>query len=97
MGKRIVFIMNIVFLAIIVTLLYQAFRIYLLKEEIDTEIMMLEEKIDKYSEKKKKLEEKISNFSEEEKVERIARDRLNLKKEGETVYQVINSNTGQEK
>ena len=42
-----------------------------------------------YTEKKKKLEENIRNFSEEEKVERIARDRLNLKKEGEVVYKIV--------
>ena len=28
-------------------------------------------------------------FSEEEKIERIARDRLNMKKEGEIIYKVV--------
>ena len=68
---------------------YQAFRIYLMKESINTEIIMLEEKVNEYAEKKKNLQSKIDNFSEEEKIERIARDRLNMKKEGEIIYKVV--------
>ena len=50
---------------------------------------MLEEKVNEYAEKKKNLQNKIDNFSEEEKIERIARDRLNMKKEGEIIYKVV--------
>jgi putative septum formation initiator len=60
-----------------------------MKESINTEIIMLEEKVNEYAEKKKNLQSKIDNFSEEEKIERIARDRLNMKKEGEVVYKVV--------
>ena len=60
-----------------------------MKESINTEIMMLEEKVNEYTEKKKNLQSKIDNFSEEEKIERLARDRLNMKKEGEIVYKVV--------
>ena len=70
-------------------MLYQAFRIYLMKESINTEIIMLEEKVNEYADKKKNLQSKIDNFSEEEKIERIARDRLNMKKEGEIIYKVV--------
>ena len=38
---------------------------------------------------KKKLESNIKNFSEEEKIERVARDKLNLKKEGEVTYKIV--------
>ena len=39
-----------------------------MKESINTEIMMLEEKSNEYTEKKRKnLQSKIDNFSEEEK------------------------------
>lgn len=60
-----------------------------MKESINTEIIMLEEKVNEYAEKKKNLQSKIDNFSEEEKIERIARDRLNMKKEGEIIYKVV--------
>ena len=60
-----------------------------MKESINTEIIMLEEKVNEYADKKKNLQSKIDNFSEEEKIERIARDRLNMKKEGEVVYKVV--------
>ncbi len=89
MRKKIMIIVNAVFLLVVVTLFYQAFKIYLMRGSIEEEIVVLEEKMTEYTEKKKKLEENIRNFSEEEKVERIARDRLNLKKEGEVVYKIV--------
>ena len=89
MGKKLFLIFNIGFIMLIGMMLYQAFRIYLMKESINTEIIMLEEKVNEYADKKKNLQNKIDNFSEEEKIERIARDRLNMKKEGEVVYKVV--------
>ena len=83
MGKKLFVVFNIGFVLLLGIMLYQAFRIYLMKESINTEIIMLEEKVNEYAEKKKNLQSKIDNFSEEEKIERIARDRLNMKKEGE--------------
>lgn len=89
MGKKLFVVFNIGFVLLLGIMLYQAFRIYLMKESINTEIIMLEEKVNEYAEKKKNLQSKIDNFSEEEKIERIARDRLNMKKEGEIVYKVV--------
>ncbi|MBF1336431.1 MAG: septum formation initiator family protein [Leptotrichia sp.] len=89
MGKKLFIVFNIGFVLLLGIMLYQAFRIYLMKESINTEIIMLEEKVNEYAEKKKNLQSKIDNFSEEEKIERIARDRLNMKKEGEVVYKVV--------
>jgi len=89
MGKKLFVVFNIGFVLLLGIMLYQAFRIYLMKESINTEITMLEEKVNEYAEKKKNLQSKIDNFSEEEKIERIARDRLNMKKEGEVVYKVV--------
>ena len=80
MGKKLFVVFNIGFVLLLGIMLYQAFRIYLMKESINTEIIMLEEKVNEYAEKKKNLQSKIDNFSEEEKIERIARDRLNMKK-----------------
>ena len=89
MGKKLFVVFNIGFVLLLGIMLYQAFRIYLMKESINTEIIMLEEKVNEYAEKKKNLQSKIDNFSEEEKIERIARDRLNMKKEVEVVYKVV--------
>ena len=89
MGKKLFVVFNIGFVLLLGIMLYQAFRIYLMKESINTEIIMLEEKVNEYAEKKKNLQSKIDNFSEEEKIERISRDRLNMKKEGEVVYKVV--------
>ena len=89
MGKKLFVVFNIGFVLLLGIMLYQAFRTYLMKESINTEIIMLEEKVNEYAEKKKNLQSKIDNFSEEEKIERIARDRLNMKKEGEIIYKVV--------
>ena len=89
MGKKLFVVFNIGFVLLLGIMLYQAFRIYLMKESINTEIIMLEEKVNEYAEKKKNLQSKIDNFSEEEKIERIARDRLNMNKEGEIIYKVV--------
>ena len=89
MGKKLFIVFNIGFIMLIGMMFYQAFRIYLMKESINTEIIMLEEKVNEYADKKKNLQSKIDNFSEEEKIERIARDRLNMKKEGEIIYKVV--------
>ena len=89
MGRKLFIVVNIVFFMLVGMILYQAFKIYLMKESINTEIMMLEEKLNEYTEKKKNLQSKIDNFSEEEKIERLARDRLNMTKEGEIVYKVV--------
>ena len=89
MGRKLFIVVNIVFFILVGMILYQAFKIYLMKESINTEIMMLEEKVNEYTEKKKNLQSKIDNFSEEEKIERLARDRLNMKKEGDIVYKVV--------
>ena len=68
MGRKLFIVVNIVFFMLVGMILYQAFKIYLMKESINTEIMMLEEKVNEYTEKKKNLQSKIDNFSEEEKI-----------------------------
>ena len=73
MGKKLFVVFNIGFVLLLGIMLYQAFRIYLMKENINTEIIMLEEKVNEYAEKKKNLQSKIDNFSEEEKIERYSR------------------------
>ena len=64
MGRKLFIVVNIVFFILVGMILYQAFKIYLMKESINTEIMMLEEKVNEYTEKKKNLQSKIDNFSE---------------------------------
>ena len=55
MGRKLFIVVNIVFFMLVGMILYQAFKIYLMKESINTEIMMLEEKVNEYTEKKKNL------------------------------------------
>ena len=89
MGKKLFLIFNIGFIMLIGMMLYQAFNIYIMKESLKKDIVNLEKEVEDFNEKKKVLQDKIDNFSEEEKIERIARDRLNMKKEGEIIYKVV--------
>ena len=65
MGKKLFIVFNIGFIMLIGMMFYQAFRIYLMKESINTEIIMLEEKVNEYADKKKNLQSKIDNFMKE--------------------------------
>ena len=60
-----------------------------MKESLKKDIVNLEKEVEDFNEKKKVLQDKIDNFSEEEKIERVARDTLDMKKEGEIVYKVV--------
>ena len=89
MGKKLFLVVNILFIPLIGILFYQAFNIYIMKESLKKDIVNLEKEVEDFNEKKKVLQDKIDNFSEEEKMERVARDKLNLKKEGEVTYKIV--------
>ena len=88
MGKKLFLVVNVLFITLIGILFYQAFNIYIMKESLKKDIVNLEKEVEDFNEKKKVLQDKIDNFSEEEKIERVARDTLDMKKEGETIYMV---------
>ena len=88
MGKKLFLVVNVIFITLIGILFYQAFNIYIMKESLKKDIVNLEKEVEDFNEKKKILQDKIDNFSEEEKIERVARDTLDMKKEGETIYKV---------
>ena len=88
MGKKLFLVVNILFITLIGILFYQAFNIYTMKESLKKDIVNLEKEVEDFNEKKKVLQDKIDNFSEEEKIERVARDTLDMKKEGEIIYMV---------
>ena len=83
------FIFKIIFIIVIGIIFHQAYGLYIMRKEVNKEIENTEKKVVEYTEKKKTLESNIKNFSEEEKIERVARDRLNLKKEGEITYKIV--------
>ena len=89
MGKKLFLVVNVLFITLIGILFYQAFNIYIMKESLKKDIVNLEKEVEDFNEKKKVLQDKIDNFSEEEKIERVARDTLDMKKEGEIVYKVV--------
>ena len=90
MGRgKIFFLFNIFFILALFGISYQTFETYLVKKEVSKEIKNTEKEVEEYAEKQKKLESNIKNFSEEEKIERVARDKLNLKKEGEVTYKIV--------
>lgn len=88
-ANKMFFIFKIIFFIVIGIIFHQAYGLYIMRKEVNKEIENTEKKVVEYTEKKKTLESNIKNFSEEEKIERVARDRLNLKKEGEITYKIV--------
>lgn len=59
------------------------------KKQLEREIVETELKISEENNRKEQMKNDMKKSSETEKLERIARDKLNMKKEGETTYKVI--------
>lgn len=87
--ENVFFVFKMSFLIAIIAIFYQACGLYVMKRNIVAEIENTEKEVQEYTEKKEKLKSNIKKFSEEEKIERVARDRLNLKKEGEVTYKIV--------
>jgi len=67
----------------------QIIQVNLKKRQLEKEIAETQLKINEENKKKDQIKNDMKKFSETEKLERIARDKLNMKKEGETTYKVI--------
>lgn len=72
-------------LAVILTVAVGFGRVYLQKKQIDKEIAKLEEQADKIAKDTEELSYLVKYFNTPEYQERQAREKLNLKKEGEVV------------
>lgn len=84
---KIIFLL--IFSIVLIFIVRNTINAYIMKKKVEEEIVKIEEKIKEYNEKKIKMEENIKNVTEDEAIERIARDKLNLKKEGEETYKII--------
>ncbi len=90
MKKRPLFLLfNIIFIVFIVNTVQQIFVLNNNKNKLRKELQETQRKIDDENQKKAQIMHDINNFSEAEKIERVARDKLNMKKEGEVTYKVI--------
>jgi len=74
-------VLSVVLLLVIVA----SGRIWLQKREVDREVRALQEKAEEISKNNKELSELIGYLNTEEYKERAAREKLNLRKEGEQV------------
>ena len=87
--KIVVPVLTVIFILLIFILSLNIRGVLLAQKEINNEIKITKKKIAEYTDKKEKIEKDINNFNGKEKIEKIARDKLNLKKEVETVYKII--------
>ena len=87
--KIVVPVLTVIFILLIFILSLNIRGVLLAQKEINNEIKITKKKIAEYTDKKEKIEKDINNFNGKEKIEKIARDKFNLKKEGETVYKII--------
>ena len=86
--KIVVPVLTVIFILLIFILGLNIRGVLLAQKEINNEIKITKKKIAEYTDKKEKIEKDINNFNGK-KIEKIARDKLNLKKEGETVYKIV--------
>ena len=86
--KIVVPVLTVIFILLIFILSLNIRGVLLAQKEINNEIKITKKKIAEYTDKKEKIEKDINNFNGKEKIEKIARDKLNLKKEGEETYKI---------
>ena len=90
MNKRILWLtFNAVFIRFVIIMIIQIVQVNIKKKQLEREIVETELKISEENNRKEQMKNDMKKSSETEKLERIARDKLNMKKEGETTYKVI--------
>ena len=80
---------NVLFISFLIIMGIQIIQVNLKKKQLEREIVETELKISEENNRKEQMKNDMKKSSETEKLERIARDKLNMKKEGETTYKVI--------
>lgn len=90
MNKKTVWLaFNVLFISFLIIMGIQIIQVNLKKRQLEKEIAETQLKINEENKKKDQIKNDMKKYTEAEKLERIARDKLNMKKEGETTYKVI--------
>ena len=87
--KKLYTIGNIIFVCLIVYFTVQSAAIFMGKKKMKDDLMQTEKNIKELRERKNKLLEEKKNINDKEKTEKYARNDLNLKREGETTYKIV--------
>ena len=82
-------VFNTLFISFLIIMGIQIIQVNLKKRQLEKEIAETQLKINEENKKKDQIKNDMKIYTEAEKLERIARDKLNMKKEGETTYKVI--------
>lgn len=80
---------NIIFLFIVLNILIEGIQLNIDRLGLRKQVSEAQKKINELEKKRKYIEEEIKKIEENEKIEKLARDRLDLHRDGETVYRVI--------
>ena len=87
--KKLYFIGNIIFFCLVVHFIGQSVSMYMGKKKMKISLMETERNIKELKERKNKLLEEKKNTNDKEKTEKYARNDLNLKREGESTYKIV--------
>ena len=82
-------VFNTLFISFLIIMGIQIIQVNLKKRQLEKEIAETQLKINEENKKKDQIKNDKKKYTEAEKLERIAKDKLNMKKEGETTYKVI--------
>ena len=87
--KKLYFIGNVVFFCLVMYFIGQSIKVFMGKKDMQISLMQTEKNIKELKDRKNKLLEGKKSNDNGEKTEKYARNDLNLKKEGETTYKIV--------
>ncbi len=87
--KKLIFIGNIIFLCLVVYFIAQSVKVFSGKSNMQAKLETTNKEIKELTDKKNKLLEQAKNSNDDDKTDKFARNNLNLKKEGEETYKIV--------
>ncbi len=93
-SKRWLYIFVLVLFLITASLSYRIYDNILKTREMKLKLAESNAKYEKLKEEKEKIQKELEDAREGINKEKFVRDKLNLKKEGETIYKIVDEETG---
>lgn len=79
-------------LIVIALIVKQGYKYHKLNNELQAEFKILNEEYEQKKLLKEKLEDQNKKINSSEEIEKLAREKLNMKKEGERVFKIVGNN-----
>ena len=87
--KKLIVVGNIIFICLVVYFIGQSVKVFLGKPGMQKKLETANNEIKELTDKKSKLLEQAKNSNDDDNTDKFARNNLNLKKEGEETYKIV--------